>query len=48
LNRGQSQKFLWTKVRSQKNLLIGTSKLNFYFLPYNFYILPKFLFLFWN
>jgi hypothetical protein len=30
----RSQKFLWAGANGHKNLLIGTSRLNFYFLPY--------------
>lgn len=42
-------KSLTGRVSVQKNLLIRVNRLNFYFLSYNFYFLPIFLFfLFWN
>jgi len=35
--QGQSKKLLWPEASSQKKKLVGTNKLNFYFLPYTFY-----------
>jgi hypothetical protein len=39
--QGQSKKLLWPEASSQKKKLVGTNKLNFYFLPYIYFIFLK-------